>query len=166
MIEATGLTKRYDEKVAVDDLSFTIRPGIVTGFLGPNRSGKPTTLRMIPGLEAPTSGVATVNGRDCAQLEAPLHEVGALLEARAAHTSRSARNHLRAMAATTGISRGRVEEVIYLAAFADALSNIAAAETGPPDPPRTRLRHTQAEFPVRPNARHRYQNGRRVACLL
>jgi ABC-2 type transport system ATP-binding protein len=92
MIEATGLTKRYDEKVAVDDLSFTIRPGIVTGFLGPNGSGKPTTMRMIPGLEAPAWGVATVNGRDYAQLEAPLHEVGALLKARAAHTSRPARS--------------------------------------------------------------------------
>ena len=118
MIEATGLTKRYGEKVAVHDLSFTIRPCIVTGFLGSNGSGKPTTMRMIVGLDAP-SRVATVNGRGYAQLEAPLQEVGAAGGPRGAYEP-SARNHLRAMAATTGISRGRVEEVIDLAASADA----------------------------------------------
>jgi ABC-2 type transport system ATP-binding protein len=118
MIEATGLTKRYGEKVAVHDLSFTIRPCIVTGFLGSNGSGKPTTMRMIVGLDAP-SRVATVNGRGYAQLEAPLQEVGAAGGLRGAYEP-SARNHLRAMAATTGISRGRVEEVIDLAASADA----------------------------------------------
>ncbi len=100
MIEATGLTKRYGEKTAVDDLSFTVRPGVVTGFLGPNGAGKSTTMRMILGLDAPTSGQVTVNGRAYGEHPAPLHEVGALLEARAIHTGRSAANHFMAMAAT------------------------------------------------------------------
>src|ERR1022692_1000263 len=92
MIEAHGLTKRYGGKVAVDGLTFTVRPGVVTGFLGPNGAGKSTTIRMILGLDAPTAGSATVNGRMYAGHAAPLHEVGALLDARAAHTGRSARN--------------------------------------------------------------------------
>src|ERR671911_2061485 len=112
MIEARGLTKQYGEKVAVDNLSFTVQPGVVTGFLGPNGAGKSTTMRMILGLDAPTSGSVAVNGRAYAEHPAPLHEVGALLEAGAIHTGRSAANHLRAMAATTGIGRRRVEEVI------------------------------------------------------
>ena len=114
MIEARGLTKRYGEKVAVDNLTFTVQPGIVTGFLGPNGAGKSTTMRMLVGLDAPTSGSATIGGRRYADHPAPLHEVGALLEARAIHTGRSARNHLLALAATTGIGRRRVEEVIDL----------------------------------------------------
>ena len=114
MIEAHGLTKRYGGKVAVDGLTFTVRPGVVTGFLGPNGAGKSTTIRMILGLDAPTAGSATVNGRVYAGHAAPLHEVGALLDARAAHTGRSARNHLLALAATTGISRRRVDEVVGL----------------------------------------------------
>jgi ABC-2 type transport system ATP-binding protein len=114
MIEAIGLTKRYGEKTAVDDLTFTVSPGIVTGFLGPNGAGKSTTMRMILGLDAPTSGQVIVNGRPYSEHAAPLHEVGALLEAKAVHTGRSAANHLRAVAATTGISRRRVEEVIDL----------------------------------------------------
>ena len=100
MIEARGLTKRYGEKTAVDDLTFTVSPGVVTGFLGPNGAGKSTTMRMILGLDAPTSGQVTVNGRPYAEHPAPLREVGALLEARAVHTSRSAANHLRASACT------------------------------------------------------------------
>ena len=112
MIEARNLTKRYGEKVAVDDLSFTVRPGVVTGFLGPNGAGKSTTMRMIIGLDAPTSGTITVNGASFAGFARPLHEVGALLEARAVHTGRSARNHLLAMAATTGIAESRVDQVI------------------------------------------------------
>src|ERR1700704_17939 len=119
MIEARGLTKRYGEKTAVDDLTFTVRPGVVTGFLGPNGAGKSTTMRMILGLDAPTDGEVTVNGRAYAEHPAPLREVGALLEARAVHTSRSAANHLRAMAATTGIGRRRVEEVIDLVGLRD-----------------------------------------------
>lgn len=119
MIEARGLTKRYGDKTAVDDLSFTVRPGVVTGFLGPNGAGKSTTMRMIVGLDAPTSGTVTVNGRPYAEHEAPLREVGALLEARAVHTGRTAANHLLAMAATAGIGRRRVDEVIDLVGLRD-----------------------------------------------
>src|SRR5215218_3555955 len=114
MIEARGLTKRYGDKVAVDDLSFTVEPGRVTGFLGPNGAGKSTTMRMIMGLDAPTSGTVTVNGVPFAEHRAPLREIGALLDAKAVHTGRSARNHLLAMAATHSISRRRVDEVIEM----------------------------------------------------
>ncbi len=127
MIEAHGLTKQYGEKTAVDDLSFTVRPGIVTGFLGPNGAGKSTTMRMILGLDAPTAGTVTVNGRAYAQHKAPLREVGALLEARSVHTGRSARNHLLAMAATTGIGRRRVEEVIDLVGLTEVAGKRAGA---------------------------------------
>jgi ABC-2 type transport system ATP-binding protein len=119
MIEAKGLTKRYGDKVAVQDLSFTVRPGIVTGFLGPNGAGKSTTMRMIVGLDAPTSGSTTVNGRRYAAHVAPLHEVGALLEAKAIHTGRTAYNHLLSLAVTTGIPRSRVDEVIDLVGLRD-----------------------------------------------
>jgi ABC-2 type transport system ATP-binding protein len=112
MIEAHGLTKRYGDKLAVDDLTFTVRPGVVTGFLGPNGAGKSTTMRLILGLDAPTSGSVTVNGRPYRRLAAPLREVGALLEARSVHPGRSARNHLLAIAQTSGIPRSRVDEVI------------------------------------------------------
>ncbi|MDH6110300.1 ABC-2 type transport system ATP-binding protein [Kitasatospora sp. MAP12-15] len=112
MIEAVGLTKRYGPKTAVEDLSFSVRPGIVTGFLGPNGAGKSTTMRMLLGLDAPSAGHATVNGRRYAEHAAPLREVGAMLEARAIHTGRSAYNHLLALAATHGIPRSRVDEVI------------------------------------------------------
>jgi ABC-2 type transport system ATP-binding protein len=114
MIEIENVTKRYGEKVAVDDLSFVVRPGIVTGFLGPNGAGKSTTMRMILGLDAPTLGTVRVNGRSYRDLNAPLHEIGAMLEARAIHTGRSASNHLLAMAQTHGIPRKRVDEVIDL----------------------------------------------------
>jgi ABC-2 type transport system ATP-binding protein len=119
VIEARELTKRYDEKLAVDDLSFTVRPGIVTGFLGPNGAGKSTTMRMMLGLDRPTSGSVLVNGKAYAAHAAPLHEVGALLEARAVHTGRSARNHLRVLAATCGIGRARVEQVIGMVGLGD-----------------------------------------------
>jgi ABC-2 type transport system ATP-binding protein len=119
VIEARDLTKRYGEKVAVDGLTFSVRPGMVTGFLGPNGAGKSTTMRMILGLDAPTSGTVTVNGKPYAEHARPLQEVGALLEARAVHTGRSARNHLLAMAATAGIGRARVEEVIDMVGLAD-----------------------------------------------
>ncbi len=114
MIQATGLTKRYGAKTAVDGLSFSVRPGVVTGFLGPNGAGKSTTMRLILGLDAPSAGDVTVNGRHYRDLAAPLHEVGALLEARAIHTGRSAANHLLALAQTHGIPRTRVDEVIDL----------------------------------------------------
>jgi ABC-2 type transport system ATP-binding protein len=122
VIEARGLTKRYGAKLAVDDLTFTVRPGAVTGFLGPNGAGKSTTMRMIMGLDAPSAGTVTVNGKPYAEHARPLHEVGALLEARAVHTGRSARNHLLAMAATAGIGARRVEEVIDMVGLADVAS--------------------------------------------
>jgi ABC-2 type transport system ATP-binding protein len=112
MIEARGLTKRYGDKVAVDDLSFRVRPGVVTGFLGPNGAGKSTTMRMILGLDAPTNGSVTVNGKPYREHTAPLREVGALLEARSVHPGRRAYHHLLALAQTSGIGRSRVDEVI------------------------------------------------------
>ncbi|MEY9862779.1 ABC-2 type transport system ATP-binding protein [Catenulispora sp. GAS73] len=114
MLEAISLTKRYGSTKAVDDLTFTVRPGTVTGFLGPNGAGKSTTMRMLIGLDVPTEGRATVDGRSYADHPAPLHEVGAMLEARAIHPGRSARNHLRTLAATHGIPAARVDEVIEL----------------------------------------------------
>ena len=114
MIEAHGLTKKYGEKTAVDDISFTVRPGIVTGFLGPNGAGKSTTMRMIMGLDKPTAGSVTVNGRRYAQHASPLSQVGALLEARAVHPGRSAYQHLKVLAATHDIPARRVHEVIEL----------------------------------------------------
>jgi len=114
MITAEGLTKRFGDKTAVDDVSFTVQPGKVTGFLGPNGAGKSTTMRMIVGLDRPTAGSVTVNGARYSTMRAPLREVGVLLDAKAVHTGRSARNHLRAMAATHGIPSRRVDEVIEL----------------------------------------------------
>ena len=114
MIEATGLTKRYGRKTAVDGMSFTVQPGKVTGFLGPNGAGKSTTMRMVVGLDRPTAGTVTLNGRRYAEHRAPLHEVGTLLDAKAVHTGRSAYNHLLAMAATHGIGKARVQEVIEM----------------------------------------------------
>ncbi|NUP60422.1 MAG: ABC transporter ATP-binding protein [Pseudarthrobacter sp.] len=114
MIEANGLTKVYGAKTAVAGASFTVRAGQVTGFLGPNGAGKSTTMRMIMGLDRPTSGSVTVNGLPYVRHKAPLREVGALLDAKAVHTSRSAYNHLLAMAATHGIPRSRVHEVIEM----------------------------------------------------
>jgi ABC-2 type transport system ATP-binding protein len=119
VIEARNLTKEYGSKRAVDDLSFTVKPGIVTGFLGPNGSGKSTTMRLILGLDAPTAGDVTVNGKHYRDLTAPLHEVGALLEARSVHTGRSAYNHLLALAQTHGIPRRRVDELMDLVGLHD-----------------------------------------------
>ncbi|MFC1435734.1 ABC transporter ATP-binding protein [Streptacidiphilus sp. N1-3] len=127
MIQAEGLTKRYGDKVAVDGLTFTVKPGVITGFLGPNGAGKSTTMRMIMGLDAPTSGSVTVNGKPFADHRRPLAEVGALLEARAVHTGRSARNHLLAMAATAGISAKRVDEVIGMVGLGDVADRRAGA---------------------------------------
>ncbi|WP_285243455.1 ABC transporter ATP-binding protein [Pseudarthrobacter sp. fls2-241-R2A-127] len=114
MIEANGLTKVYGAKTAVAGVSFTVRAGQVTGFLGPNGAGKSTTMRMIMGLDRPTSGSVTVNGLPYVKHTAPLRQVGALLDAKAVHTSRSAYNHLLAMAATHGIPKTRVHEVIEM----------------------------------------------------
>jgi ABC-2 type transport system ATP-binding protein len=114
MIQLEHLTKRFGSKTAVDDISATIQPGKVTGFLGPNGAGKSTTMRMIMGLDRPTHGTATINGKRYAELRSPLGEVGALLDAKAVHTGRTAYNHLLAMAATHGIQKARVHEVIAL----------------------------------------------------
>jgi ABC-2 type transport system ATP-binding protein len=122
MIKVDAVSKRYGEHPAVEGLSFEVTPGIVTGFLGPNGSGKSTTMRMIVGLDAPSAGAVLVNGKRYAEHEAPLREVGALLEAGGAHPGRSARAHLRALAATHDIGRRRVEEtleMVGLAASAD-----------------------------------------------
>jgi ABC-2 type transport system ATP-binding protein len=126
VIEARELTKDYGSKRAVDGLSFTVRPGIVTGFLGPNGSGKSTTMRLILGLDAPADGDVTVNGRHYRDHPAPLHEVGALLEAHSVHTGRSAYNHLLALAQTHGIPNQRVTELIDLV----GLHEVARKRTG------------------------------------
>lgn len=127
MIEVTELSKHYGDTVAVDDLCFTVRPGIVTGFLGPNGAGKSTTMRMILGLDDPSRGHATVNGRPLAEHAAPLTELGALLEARALHPKRSARNHLRALAAIAGIGDRRVEEVLGVVGLDEVADRAAGA---------------------------------------
>ncbi|MFC3492692.1 ATP-binding cassette domain-containing protein [Glycomyces rhizosphaerae] len=114
MIEVHELTKHYGDKVAVDGLTFTVKPGIVTGFLGPNGSGKSTTMRMVLGLDRPTSGTAAVNGRPYAEHPDPMFQAGALLDAKAVHTGRTAYHHLLALAATTGVPKSRVDEVIDL----------------------------------------------------
>ncbi|MGC5628629.1 ABC transporter ATP-binding protein [Georgenia sp. Z1344] len=126
MIEAQGLTKRYGPTLAVDRVDFQIHPGTVTGFLGPNGSGKSTTMRMIMGLDRPTAGSVTIDGKRYQDLRAPLHEVGALLEAKAVHPGRSARSHLRGLAATHGIGRRRVDEVIELT----GISKVAKKRVG------------------------------------
>ena len=119
MLEVRELTKRYGDTVAVDHISFTVRPGLVTGFLGPNGAGKSTTMRMILGLDRPTSGEALVDGRSYTTSPAPLAELGALLEAKAVDKGRSARNHLLALGATVGIGAPRVDELLEVVGLAD-----------------------------------------------
>ena len=119
MIDVNAISKTYGSHVALDALSFAVHPGVVTGFLGPNGAGKSTTMRVILGLDAPTSGHATVNGRAVSAHAAPMTQIGTLLEAKAVHPTRSARNHLRALAATTGISKRRVDEVLGLVGLED-----------------------------------------------
>jgi ABC-2 type transport system ATP-binding protein len=126
MIEVREVTKRYGTKAAVDRLSFVAEPGQVTGFLGPNGAGKSTTMRMIVGLDRPTSGSVAVNGRRYAEHAAPLHEIGALLEAKAVHPGRTAVSHLLALARTHGIPRSRVDEVIEMA----GLTKVAGKRVG------------------------------------
>jgi ABC-2 type transport system ATP-binding protein len=126
MIEIQNLTKRYGEKTAVDDVSFTVRPGVVTGFLGPNGAGKSTTMRAVMGLDSPTSGSAVVDGRPYRELRDPLRRVGALLEAKAVHKGRSAYDHLLALAVTHRIPKSRVEEVIGMT----GLENVAKKRVG------------------------------------
>jgi ABC-2 type transport system ATP-binding protein len=126
MIEVTNLTKHYGSNVAVDDLSFSVEPGVVTAFLGPNGAGKSTTMRLILGLDRPTVGRALVNGRPFEEHRAPLREIGALLDAKGNHPARPARDHLSALAATTGISKRRVGEVLDLV----GLSEVADHRSG------------------------------------
>ncbi|MGH3200869.1 MAG: ABC transporter ATP-binding protein [Streptosporangiaceae bacterium] len=147
MIEAHGLSKRYGDKTAVDDLTFTVRPGRVTGFLGPNGAGKTTTMRMILGLDRPTAGSVTVNGKPFAAVYSAMREVGALLDAKAVHGGRSAYNHLLCLAETNAIPRRRVDEVIGIVGLQDVARKrskgfslgmsqrlgIAAALLGDPD---------------------------------
>ena len=118
MLKIEKLTKRYGDTLAVDELDFVVEPGVVTGFLGPNGSGKSTTMRIILGLDYATKGHATINGKRYAELSSPLREVGALLEAKAVHPGRSARNHLRALAVANAIPFSRVEEVLEFAGIA------------------------------------------------
>ena len=125
MIEARGLVKRYGSTAAVNDLTFTIRPGLVTGFLGPNGAGKTTTIRLILGLDYPSAGTVTVNGKPYAQLATPMHEVGALLDAAAVHGGRTARSHLLGLAQTNGIGPRRVDEVLGIV----GLTDVAAKRT-------------------------------------
>jgi ABC-2 type transport system ATP-binding protein len=126
MIEIDGLTKRYGDKAAVDGLSFVVKPGVVTGFLGPNGAGKSTTMRLIAGLDRPTSGTVRVNGKHYPDAAAPMSELGILLDARSVHPGLSARNNLLALARTAGIGRRRVDEVIELAGLAE----VAGARAG------------------------------------
>jgi ABC-2 type transport system ATP-binding protein len=127
MIEANGLTKRYGDTVAVDNLSFTVEPGRVTGFLGPNGAGKSTTMRLILGLDRPTSGSVTVNGTPYIKHKRPLKEVGALLEAKAIHPGRTAYNHLLAIAQTNHVARSRVDEVLELVGLTEVARDRAGA---------------------------------------
>jgi ABC-2 type transport system ATP-binding protein len=126
MIEVENLSKRYGDKLAVDRLSFSVPAGTVTGFLGPNGAGKSTTMRMIAALDAPTTGRVLVNGKDYRAAAAPMAELGILLEAKAVHTGRSARNHLLALAQTNGVSRRRVGELIEIV----GLTDVAAKRVG------------------------------------
>lgn len=126
MIEARGLTKHYGSKLAVDDLSFEVHPGHVTGFLGPNGAGKSTTMRLILGLDQPTSGSALVSGEPYAQHANPMHEIGALLEAKSVHQGRTAYNHLLCLARADGIPKRRVGEVLELV----GLQDVAKRRTG------------------------------------
>jgi ABC-2 type transport system ATP-binding protein len=119
LIEAENLTKDYGDKRAIDGLTFRVEPGLVTGFLGPNGAGKSTTMRLILGLDRPTAGTVTVNGKRYREHAAPLHEVGALLEAQSVHTGRSAYNHLLALAQTHGIPKRRIGELIDLVGLQD-----------------------------------------------
>jgi ABC-2 type transport system ATP-binding protein len=126
MIKVSGLTKHYGPTVAVGGLTFTIPPGQVTGFLGPNGAGKTTTMRLLLGLDYPSSGTVTINGRPHRRLPSPMREVGALLDARAVHSGRTARSHLSCLAQTNGISRRRVDEVLDIV----GLTGVAGKRSG------------------------------------
>jgi ABC transporter family protein len=133
MIEARNLVKRYGSAMAVNDLSFSVRPGMVTGFLGPNGAGKTTTMRMILGLGAPTQGSVTVGGRSYRDLPAPMREVGALLDARALHGGRRAFDHLLCLAHSNGIARSRVDEVLRIVGL-EGVARRRGGRAGPRPP--------------------------------
>src|ERR1700683_5490852 len=141
MIEARNLVTPYGSTTAVDDLSFSIRPGMVTGFLGPNGAGKTTTMRMILGLDAPTHGSVTVAGRSYRDLPAPMREVGALLDAKALQGGRRARDHLLCLAQSNGIPRRRVDEVLRAVGLEDVARHrakgfsLGMSQRLPPPPP-------------------------------
>lgn len=127
MIEVEQLSKKYGDLTAVDAITFVARPGVVTGFLGPNGAGKSTTMRMILGLDRPTAGRVLVNGREYTTSQAPAHEVGALLDAKATDKGRNARNHLRALGATVGVGKRRVEDVLEMVGLADVADKSAGS---------------------------------------
>src|SRR4051794_34189150 len=127
VIRARGLTRRYGQTTAVDGVTFEIVPGVVTGFLGPNGAGKTTTLRMILGLDRPTEGSVLIGGRGYRELEHPMREVGALLDAKAVHPKRSARNHLRWLAPAAALPAGRVDEVLDMVGLTDVANRRAGA---------------------------------------
>lgn len=127
MIEIQNLTKKYGQTLAVDDITFTVRPGVVTGFLGPNGAGKSTTMRMVIGLDKPTAGRALVNGRSYAESKIPLAEAGALLDAKAVDKNRTARNHLLALGATVGVGARRVDEVLESVGLAEVAGHAAGS---------------------------------------
>ena len=130
MIEVRGLTKRFGRNVAVNDLSFDVPAGVVTGFLGPNGAGKSTTLRMILGLDRPTAGTATISGRAFSELSAPMREVGALLEARAFHPRLSARTHLQWLAQAGGVPSDRADAVLEMVGLADVDTQVGSFSLG------------------------------------
>ncbi len=119
MIKARGLTKHYGDKVALDGVSFSIKPGVVTGFLGPNGAGKSTSMRLMVGLDKPTSGTVTIGGKKFSEHAAPMKVVGALLDAKGIHPGRTARSHLRGLAATHGIGNKRVDDVLEMTGLAE-----------------------------------------------
>lgn len=127
MIEIENLSKKFGEATAVDGITFTARAGVVTGFLGPNGAGKSTTMRMVLGLDKPSGGTVRVNGREYVNSSAPLHEVGALLDARAADKGRSARNHLRALGATVGVGPKRVDQVLHMVGLTEVAHKSAGS---------------------------------------
>ena len=129
MIQTKHLTKRYGATIVVDDLSLDVRPGIVTGFLGPNGAGKSTTMRMILGLEDPTSGTATIDGQPYRSIATPLRTVGAMLDASWVNPKRSGRDHLRWLAASNGIARPRVDEVLDSVGLTDAAGKAVGASS-------------------------------------
>ena len=157
MIEARGLVKRYGATAAVNDLSFTIRPGLVTGFLGPNRAGKTTTMRLILGLDYPSAGTVTVNGKPYAQMASPMHEVGALLDAGAVHGGRTARNHLLCLAQARRRDASRVGARRTRSPTGTGAPTTPPSRNAPPAPKPSATRRRGSPLP--PSAPANYRNS-------